>query len=41
MSEDKEDKSYGKPKPWMLNDISIEAREIAAKNSKKHGVKMG
>jgi len=41
MSEDKEDESYGKRKPRTLNDISIEARRIAAKSSKKHGVRMG
>jgi len=41
MSKDKEDENYGKPKPWMLSDISIEAREIALKNSKRHGVRMG
>lgn len=41
MSKNKEDENYGKPKHWMLNDISIEAREITAKNAKKHGVRMG
>ena len=41
MSEDKENESYGKPKPWMLHDISIDAREIALKNSKKYGVRIG
>lgn len=30
-----------KPKPWVLHDISPEAREIALKNSKRYGIRMG
>lgn len=41
MSKDKADENHGNRKPWMLHDISIEAREIARKNSKRHGVRMG
>jgi hypothetical protein len=40
MNEDK-DKDYEKPKPWLLHDISSEAREIVLKNSKRSNVRIG
>lgn len=44
MSEDDEEyeaEGSVKPKPWMLHDISPEAREITMKNAKRHNVRMG